>query len=183
MRNDRQTYMSQYSPSGGLARMIFGRLPLARGDTGSEGITHTICYSVRWCGLPAERRGLPTRSRSHPDPDRRTGEPARRPCTIEAGGGSATVYQILRPEKTGLRMTDSLCGDMSHGRPPTGFLESDVGGMPVRECDVGRTLDERVSSELETTRLTDNEVRGGCCFTMDNKRSQTCPELIEGCQN
>jgi hypothetical protein len=60
------------------------------------------------------------------------------------------------------------------GKPPTGFSESDVGGPPSVECDVGRTLDELVSSELETTLLTDDEVRDGCCFTLDSKRFQLC---------
>jgi hypothetical protein len=60
------------------------------------------------------------------------------------------------------------------GKPPTGFAESDVGEPPGVECDVGRMLDELVSSELETTRLTDDEVLDGCCLTMDSRRFQLC---------
>ena len=56
------------------------------------------------------------------------------------------------------------------GKPSTDFSESDVGRPPDIECDVGRTLDELVSSELETTMLTDEEIRNGCCLTMDSTR-------------
>jgi hypothetical protein len=107
----------------------------------------------------------------------------------------------------------SQSDDRLLGRPPTGFSESDVGGPPGAECDVGRMLDGLVSSELETTLLTDDieccqewrytpytsgirvrtpaQTSAGkkvptpqdCCLTMDSKRFQTCPELVEGCQN
>ena len=76
------------------------------------------------------------------------------------------------------------------GKPPTGFSESGVGefirrllarhvcggfgGPPDVECDVGQMLDKLVSSELETTRLIEDEVCNGCCFTMDSKRFQLC---------
>jgi hypothetical protein len=68
------------------------------------------------------------------------------------------------------------------GKPPTGFSELDVGEFihrlfdepPDVECDVGRMLDDLVSSELETTRWTDDEVRNGCCLTMDSRRFQLC---------
>jgi hypothetical protein len=86
------------------------------------------------------------------------------------------------------------------GKPPTGFSELDIGEPPGVECDVGRTLDELVSSELETTRVTDGseccqefppdrnksgirvrtevltpqEVHDGCCLTMDSRRFQLC---------
>ena len=81
------------------------------------------------------KRALPTRSRSHPECSER----------------SAIVNQILRPEKAGLRMTDSLSGNPPLSKPPTGFSESDVGEPPDMECDIGRALDELASSELERT--------------------------------
>jgi hypothetical protein len=81
-------------------------------------------------------------------------------------------------------------------KPPTGFSELDVGefirstspsqsddrlfgGPPGVECDVGRMLDELVSSELEptqleTTKLTTHIVRDGCCLTMNSTRFQLC---------
>lgn len=155
MKSDRQTYMPQYSPSGGLARWIYGGLPLARGDTGSESIARLICHCERWCCLP-------TRSRSYLYPDKKSGE------------GSAIVNQILRPLRTGLRMTDSLRSGPPIGKPSAGFSESDVGEQSSAECDVGRTLDELVSSELETTRLTDEEICNGYCLTMDSIRFQLC---------
>ena len=113
----------------------------------------------------------------------------------------------------------------SLGKPPTGFLESDVGefirsisplesdgrlycgparrrygGPPGVECDVGLMLDELVSSELETTILTDDskccqkihpdrnksgicigtnvltlkEICDDCNLTMDSRRFQKC---------
>ena len=104
------------------------REPLARGDTSSESITQVTCHSWQW-------RGLPTQSRSHP----------------ERSEGSITLNQILRPEKAGLRMTDSLSGNPPLSKPPTGFSESDVGEPPDMECDIGRALDELASSELERT--------------------------------
>jgi hypothetical protein len=70
--------------------------------------------------------------------------------------------------------TDSECIAQFLGKLPTDFSESDVGEPPSMECDVGRTLDELVSSELETTRLTDDEVRDGYCLTMDSTRFQLC---------
>jgi hypothetical protein len=178
VKSDRQTYSAQYLPSGGLARMIDHGLPLARGDTGSEGIAQLICHCEQRLGLPMQSnqkdvekdcfdkkylvmtdwRGLSTRSRSHPD----------------RSEGSATVNETLRPEKAGLRMTDNLYGYLPRGKPPTGFSELDVGEVPGVECDVGRTLDEGVSSELETTKLIDDEVRDGWCLTMDNRRFQLC---------
>ena len=51
MKNDRQTYKLQYSPSGGLVRRIFDGLPLARGDTGSEGIAQLLSANV----IPSRR--------------------------------------------------------------------------------------------------------------------------------
>jgi len=59
-------------------------------------------------------------------------------------------------------------------KPPTGFSESDVGKPPDIECDVGRMLDDLVSSELETTMLTDDEVHNGSCLTMESTRFQLC---------
>jgi hypothetical protein len=59
-------------------------------------------------------------------------------------------------------------------KPPTGFSESDVGRPPGVECDVGRTLDELVSSKLETTRLTDDEVCDGSCLAMESIWFQLC---------
>jgi hypothetical protein len=160
------------------------REPLARSDTGSECITSLICYRERW-------RGLPALSRSHPDPDRRSGEPACHTCIIKAGGGSVIVIKILRPEKVGFRMTNSFSGNLSLGNPPSGFSELDVGrcirstspsrsderllgGPPGVECDFGLILDELVSSGLETTRLIDDEVHHGYCFTMDRTRFLLC---------
>ena len=60
------------------------------------------------------------------------------------------------------------------GKPSTGFSESDVGKPPDIECDVGRMLDELVSSELATTKLTDDEVRIDSCLNMDSTRFQLC---------
>ena len=68
------------------------------------------------------------------------------------------------------------------GKLTAGFSGSDVGefirrlfgGPPGAECDVGRMLDELVSSELETTRLIDGEVRADGCLTMESKRFQLC---------
>ena len=68
------------------------------------------------------------------------------------------------------------------GKLTAGFSESDVGefirrlfgGPPGAECDVGRMLGELVSSELETTRLTDSEVRNDSCLTMEGKGFQLC---------
>jgi hypothetical protein len=67
---------------------------------------------------------------------------------------------------------DSTCGGLIQSSPPkgdasSGFVQFDVGEPPDVECDVGRMLDELVSSELETTRLTDDEVRHGCELTME----------------
>ncbi len=76
-------------------------------------------------------------------------------------------------------------------KPPTGFSESDVGefirstspsqsddhlfgGPSDIECDVGRMLDELVSSELETTMLADDEVCNDSCLTMESTRFQLC---------
>ena len=149
MKNDRRTYKDQYSPSGGLARMIFNGLQLAQGDTGSGRIAQLAChYEQRRC-LPADRRGLPTQSRSHPGRNE----------------GSAIVNQILRPQKSGLRLTDSLCGDPPLGKPPTGFSESDVGKPPDAECDVGRFTDE-------ATRFTNAEVRHGCELSLKQVLSE-----------
>jgi hypothetical protein len=60
------------------------------------------------------------------------------------------------------------------GKWTTGFSETDVGRPPSAECDVGRMLDELVSSELETTRLTDDKVRADSCLTMESKGFQLC---------
>ncbi len=68
------------------------------------------------------------------------------------------------------------------GKPTAGFSDSDVGefirrlfgGPPDAECNVGRMLDELVSSELETTMLTEDEVRNDSCLTMERTRFQLC---------
>ena len=67
---------------------------------------------------------------------------------------------------------DSTCGGFIQSSPhkgdaSRGFAEFDVGESPDVECDVGRMLGELVSSELETTMLTDDEVRNGCGLTME----------------
>jgi hypothetical protein len=46
------------------------------------------------------------------------------------------------------------------GKPPTGFSIPDVGRPPNVECDIGLLLGTFVSSELETTRLTEGSE---CC--------------------
>jgi len=47
------------------------------------------------------------------------------------------------------------------------FTHRLLGGPPDVECDVGLMLDKLVSSELETTRLTEDEVCNGCWLTME----------------
>ncbi len=53
-----------------------------------------------------------------------------------------------------------------------GFSESDVGRPPDVECDIGPAMDTSLAIESVTTRLTDDEIRDGCCFTM--LRFQIC---------
>jgi hypothetical protein len=187
MKSDRLTCLSQYSSSGGLARClstvfwveIIGRLPRARGDTSNKGIAQELSANVipecccqgsyleRVIKIPTytgkiNRLYLSAQSGSYPDPDKKS------------GGESAILYQILRLEKMGLRMTESLWGDPPLGKPSTGFSESDVGKPPDVECNAGRMLDELVSSELETTRLANDEIRNGCCLAMDIIGFQVC---------
>jgi hypothetical protein len=40
-----------------------------------------------------------------------------------------------------------------------------------------------LSTELETIWLKDDELRYDRCLCMDSTRVQTCPALVEGCQN
>ena len=127
------------------------REPLARGDTSSESITQVTCHSWQW-------RGLPTQSRSHP----------------ERSEGSITLNQILRPEKAGLRMTDSLSGNPPLSKPPTGFSESD---------EVNRRIWNAISGERWTNlhHLSWKELGSQMkksvknnCLIMDSKRLWLC---------
>ena len=54
-----------------------------------------------------------------------------------------------------------------NGDVQSGSVKFDVGEPPNEECDVGLMVDEQVSSELEATRLTDDEVLHGCDLTME----------------
>ena len=126
------------------------REPLARSDTGSESVKQLTCHYE-------QRHGLPMRSNP---------KVLRKDCF----------------DKKRLAMTEwrdlpagYLTGSSSPpGKPPTGFSEPDVGGLahrlfgrpPDAECDVDRTMDERMLSELETTWLTDKEIRHGCCVVL-----------------
>ena len=58
--------------------------------------------------------------------------------------------------------------------------DSTCGGPPDVKCNVGRMLDKLVSSELETTRLTDDEVHNGCWLTMEQELLRhNKPPLLE----
>jgi hypothetical protein len=169
VKNDRQTYAKSHMSSCRLARQILDGLPLARGDTGSESIAQLTC---------------------HCDPDivRRSNLKDCRGSTLP--NISVTLSRQSRDQglkkrcRTEFGMTDSLCGDPPLGKPPTGFSESDVGEKPGVECDVGQTLDGLVSAELETTLLTDDEVRNDCGLTMEQAvlRNNKPPSLdIDRC--
>ena len=59
--------------------------------------------------------------------------------------------------------------DLPKGDPLRDFAEFDVGESPNVNCDVGLMLDKLMSSELETTRLTQDEIRNGCWLTMEQE--------------
>jgi hypothetical protein len=136
-------------------------LPLARGDTGSESIAHQklggSCTSdQRWKWSPPH--GKPPASFSESD----VGEFIR----------STSPFDRMRRNRRS-RSDDRL------SRPPSVWRFGEpahrlFGGSLGTECDVGRMLDELVSSELETTRLADDEVRHDCCLTMESTRFQLC---------
>ncbi len=78
--------------------------------------------------------------------------------------------------------------DSPKGNPSSGFAEFDVGEFihrifdkpPNVKCDVGLMLDKLVSSELETTRLTQDEIRNGCWLTMEQELLQhNKPHLLD----
>lgn len=107
---------------------------LPRGHTGGGDLSEGEMPLIRTSGR-VQGSGPSIQSTRHPDPDRRSGEPARHTCTRMAGGGSARLDQILRPAKAGLRMTDSR----GSGGPPwlaVQHREVDVGhlGPPDRQA-------------------------------------------------
>ena len=53
-----------------------------------------------------------------------------------------------------------------------GFSQFDVGEPPGTECDVGRIIDEATLSDMETTRLTDAQIRHDCELTMEQMLSK-----------
>jgi hypothetical protein len=59
------------------------------------------------------------------------------------------------------------------GKRLTGFSEPDVGEPPDVECDVVLMQDGLMSSELETTWLTDKEIRHGCCVAECSNKSSS----------
>ena len=166
MNNDRRTYETQYSPSGGLAHRIIGGLPLvrsiiertvareplARGDTGSEGIAQLTCH----CDSDKVGRNLPDWS------ERTSSEQADNPDDIKRDCF----------DKKRLAMTDWRGSSPPVGKPTTGFSESDVGRPPDTECDIG--LDTSPSGESETTWWRYDEIRNDCCLTMESTRFQVC---------
>jgi hypothetical protein len=93
-------------------------------------------------------------------PDRRwagfsesdVGEPPKNSVTLSRQSRDQGLKNRYRNE---FGMTDNKCD----------------GPMDI-EFDVGRILDELVSSELKTTRLTDDDVRTNICLTMDSTRFQ-----------
>jgi hypothetical protein len=78
---------------------------------------------------------------------------------------------IQREEKKYSRLLTELkkASWFIQSSPHTGDAQSgSVNGEPlVAECDVRLMQGEHLSSELEATRLTDEEVRHGCGFTME----------------
>jgi len=64
------------------------------------------------------------------------------------------------------------------GDAQPGSLNFDVGEPPDAESDVGLMVDELVSSELEATRLTDDELRHGCDLTMEQALHRTTKPLV-----
>ena len=76
-----------------------------------------------------------------------------------------------------VEMTMTLFGQLSlknRCRIEYGMTDRLCGKPPYVECDVGLVLDELVSSELETTRLADDDVRNDSCLAMDSTMFQLC---------
>jgi hypothetical protein len=176
------------------------REPMARSDTVSESFAQLTCHCEQRHCLPADRRDLPMRS--NPKVLRKDCFDKKRlamtewrdlPAACPPSFSTAVVLAVWRSYLTG--SSPPLC------KPPTGFSDPDVGGPPDVECDVGLMLDNSMSSlktfrrskgfsdepparpaggseghktELETTRLTDDEVCDGCCLAMDSTRFQLC---------
>ena len=78
------------------------------------------------------------------------------------------------------------------GNPPTGFSELDIGEPPDVECDIGLKVMREIFSritliefprEYNSLGTSNDEVHHGYCLAVDSTRFQTCPELVEGCQN
>ena len=132
------------------------REPMARGDTVSANIAELTCHCERSQGLPMRSNPKDCFDKKHL-------------ATMECNG----LFAACPPSF----WRSCLAGSsLTRGNPPTGFSESDVGRPPSVECDDGRSLDDLVSSELETTRLTDDEVRKNVCLTI-------CSTWIQLCQN
>jgi len=94
---------------------------------------------------------------------------------------------ILREEKKYSRLLTELkkASWFIQSNPHNGDVQSggskfDVGEPPNTQCDVGLLVDELMSTGLEATRLTDDEVRHGCDLTMEQAlHRNTKPPLLE----
>ena len=130
------------------------RKPLARSDTGSESVTQLTCHCE-------QRHGLPMRSNPKDCFDKKR--------------LAMTEWRDLPAACPPSFWRSCLAGSSPPlGKPTTGFSEPNVGRPPSEECDVGRMMDELVSPELETTWLTNDEVRDGWCLTIVSTRFQLC---------
>ena len=173
MKNDRQTYKDQYSPSGGLARMIYNGLPLARGNIDGESIAQLQSANVITIAVRSYLLIVKSKAISGID---------SAPFCHSRKLLSGILERIQNKIPVFAGMTNKCESSLSLGKPPTDFSELDIGesirrlfgGRPDVECDIGLMLDKLISSELETTRLTVDEVRNGCCLTMDSTRFQLC---------
>ena len=94
---------------------------------------------------------------------------------------------ILREEKKYSRLLTELKkaswflqSSPHNGDVQSGGSKCDIGEPPKKKCDVGLLVDELMSSGLEATRLTDDEVRHGCDLTMEQAlHRNTKPPLLE----
>ena len=94
---------------------------------------------------------------------------------------------ILREEKkysrllTELKKASWFIQSSPHkGDAQKGGLKFVAGKPPGAECDVSLMQDELLSSELEATRLTDDEVRHGCDLTMEQALLRNTEAAING---
>ena len=130
------------------------REPMARGDTVSANIAELTCHCERSQGLPMRSNPKDCFDKKHL-------------ATMECNG----LFAACPPSF----WRSCLAGSSPPlGKPTTGFSEPNVGRPPSEECDVGRMMDELVSPELETTWLTNDEVRDGWCLTIVSTRFQLC---------